>query len=108
MIDSASALILAGSGARRLTVIRVADRSDRCRDALQREGLGELCRRILARARTFATLIKTAYDLHRLDLYPALGAPLPTTREAEAGRALTALVQRGASHGIIDRSRHGT
>jgi hypothetical protein len=58
---------------------------------------------IPARAAVFADLVEAAYDLHRLDLYRALGVPVPTSREAEpaAGRALTELVLRGTGGGPI-------
>ena len=56
---------------------------------------------IPARARVFADLVEAAYDLHRLDLYKAVGVQPPATREDEpaAGRALTELVLRGTGGG---------
>jgi hypothetical protein len=56
---------------------------------------------IPARARVFADLVEAAHDLHRLDLYKAVGVQPPATREDEpaAGRALTELVLRGTGGG---------
>ncbi|MEY9842796.1 hypothetical protein [Streptacidiphilus sp. EB103A] len=58
---------------------------------------------IPARAVVFADLVEAVYDLHRLDLYRALGVPLPASREEEpaAGRDLTELVLRGTGGGPI-------
>jgi hypothetical protein len=56
---------------------------------------------IPARARVFADLVEAACDLHRLDLYKAMGLQPPVAREDEqaAGRALTELVLRGTGSG---------
>jgi hypothetical protein len=51
----------------------------------------------LAGSATFGLMVQTCFDLHRDDLYAALGQALPTdpTQERAAGRRLTAYLERG-------------
>ncbi|NPA26606.1 MAG: hypothetical protein GXO36_03260, partial [Chloroflexi bacterium] len=50
----------------------------------------------VARAAVFGELVRAAFDLHRLQLYDALGWPRPKPEEeVEAGKRLTAFLWRG-------------
>lgn len=53
---------------------------------------------ILRSATTYATLLESAFDLHRLTLYQSLHWPLPTNpaEEKQMGQQLTAYLWRGA------------
>ncbi|MFB7949287.1 hypothetical protein ACFC6L_30725 [Kitasatospora phosalacinea] len=64
---------------------------------------------IPARAAVFADLVEACYDLHRLDLYGALGVPAPANRQQEraAGAALTRSVLRGADSGPLTTAGAG-